>query len=82
MLEDELKEYNKSTEFKPCPFCADNLIFITLSEQDYQLRVETRYQIGCNTVGCFGCRPYSRKFKTKEKATEAWNRRDNKPIWK
>ena len=60
---------------KPCPFCGDTMIKCTRTHIEIQIFEEDRYQIGCNTVGCFGYRPYSRKFETEKEAIKAWNMR-------
>ena len=62
-------------ELTPCPFCGDTFIRTEEAEAHFQLWTETRYRIGCNTCNCFGCRSYSRKFKTEEEAKAAWNKR-------
>lgn len=57
-------------ELKPCPFCG-NTQSILLNE-----KVMCRYFIGYS-VYCCRCEVETRCFDTKEKAAEAWNRRDH-----
>jgi Lar family restriction alleviation protein len=65
----------KMEDLKPCPFCGDMFAKIIEKDIDLQLKVEKRYCVGCDTEGCFGNRKFSRMFKTKEEAIEAWNKR-------
>ena len=59
------------TELKPCPFCGAEAIIV------YSVKDDT-YVCGCGcfTSGCMGdARKYLHRFKTKEEAIAAWNRR-------
>ena len=57
------------SDSKPCPFCGVEAIIC------YSVKDDT-YVCGCFTSGCMGdVRKYLHRFKTREEAIAAWNRR-------
>ena len=56
-------------DLKPCPFCGSGEIKIR--------NIMNGWVCGCGTTDCIGQNFHIRKYETKEKAIEAWNRRAN-----
>lgn len=76
-------------ELKPCPFCGgkaeikewkrskmvDCSAFSTNPDYCKTKKLPTKYLVKCSNKKCGACRPQTRYFYTKKKATEEWNRR-------
>ena len=77
------------TGLKPCPFCGgkaeikiwkrakviDCSSFSTNPDYCKTKKLPTKYLVKCSNKKCNACRPQTRYFHTKKKATEEWNRR-------